>query len=86
MRTGRLIAPVVVALAVVAGAQPARACFFCEEGAYNTAIFVTGIFGLFFLGMLMLCIAYWKAGAFRTDQKTEMRVLEAEGVTEAVHE
>ena len=61
-------------------AAPAHACFFCEEGANNTALFVMGFFGLFMLGMLFICIAYARAGAFKADHKLELRVLEAEGI------
>ncbi|MCC7509551.1 MAG: hypothetical protein IT464_09265 [Planctomycetes bacterium] len=58
------------------------ACFFCDEGAYNTALFVVTIFGLFFMGMFMLCVGYWRAGAFKASNQTELRVLEAEGIME----
>ncbi|MCA8917828.1 MAG: hypothetical protein KDB68_03945 [Planctomycetes bacterium] len=61
-------------------AAPAHACFFCEEGAANTAMFVLSFFGLFMLGMLFICIAYYKAGAFKSDHQLELRVLEAEGI------
>lgn len=61
-------------------AQPARACFFCDEGAFTTAFFAVTVFGLAFVGMALLCVAYWRAGAFRDDNHIEMRVLEAEGV------
>ncbi len=60
--------------------QPAQACYFCEEGSYNTALFAVTVFGLAFAGMAMLCVAYWLAGAFKTTNHTEMRVLEAEGL------
>jgi hypothetical protein len=70
---------ILLALAVML-AQPARACFFCEEGAFTTAMFAVTVFGLAFAGMALLCIAYWRAGAFRSSNHTELRVLEAEGV------
>ena len=75
----RLIPVVLIALL----AQPAHACFFCEKGATATMYFVVTVFGLFFLGMLMLFVAYWRAGAFKASNHTEMRVLEAEGIQEA---
>lgn len=62
-------------------AAPAHACFFCDEGATNTALFVMGFFGLFMLGMLFICVAYAKAGAFKGDNQLELRVLEAEGIS-----
>ncbi|MCB9893499.1 MAG: hypothetical protein H6839_03520 [Planctomycetes bacterium] len=61
-------------------ATPAHACFFCEEGATNTALFVMGFFGMFMLGMLFICLAYARAGAFKGEHKLELRVLEAEGI------
>ncbi len=63
-------------------AQPAHACFFCEEGAFTTAMFAVTVFGLAFAGMAALCVAYWLAGAFKGSNQTEMRVLEAEGITQ----
>lgn len=62
-------------------ASPAHACFFCDEGATNTALFVMGFFGMFMLGMLFICLAYAKAGAFKGGNKLELRVLEAEGIS-----
>jgi hypothetical protein len=62
-------------------AAPLRACFFCEEGANNTALFVMGIFGMFMLGMMFICIAYARAGAFKGGNRLELRVLEAEGIS-----
>ena len=62
-------------------ATPARACFFCEEGATNTALFVLGFFGMFMLGMLFVFLAYGRAGAFRGANELEMRVLDAEGIS-----
>lgn len=73
-------AGLIVAAAFVA--QPAHACFFCDEGAKATMYFVITVFGLFFLGMLMLFLAYWRAGAFKASNHTELRVLEAEGILE----
>lgn len=74
--------PLTVLLLVLAAglAQPAQACFFCEEGAFTTAMFAVTVFGLAFAGMAALCVAYWLAGAFKTSNHTELRVLEAEGV------
>ncbi|MCB9936423.1 MAG: hypothetical protein H6840_12110 [Planctomycetes bacterium] len=72
---------IVVLLAAVWLAAPAHACFFCEEGANNTALFVMGFFGCFMLGMLFICLAYAKAGAFKASHQLEMRVLEAEGIS-----
>ena len=62
-------------------AAPVQACFFCDEGATNTALFVMGFFGMFMLGMFFICLAYAKAGAFKTSNRLEMRVLEAEGIS-----
>lgn len=61
-------------------AQPAQACFLCEEGAYTTAIYTVVVFGLAFAGMLLVCIAYARAGAFKTSNQTELTVLAAEGL------
>lgn len=74
--------PLTVLLLVLGAAlaQPAQACFFCEEGAFTTAMFAVTVFGLAFAGMAALCVAYWLAGAFKTSNHTELRVLEAEGV------
>lgn len=71
---------VVLVLAVLL-ANPAHACFFCEEGATNTALFVMGFFGIFMLGMLFICLAYARAGAFKGDNQLELRVLEVEGIS-----
>lgn len=76
----RYATTIMVLLAAVWLASPAHACFFCEEGANNTAMFVMAIFGCFMLGMLFICVAYAKAGAFKTDNRQEMRVLEVEGI------
>jgi uncharacterized membrane protein len=81
----RTTAMIAIAIAVLA-AQPARACFFCEEGAKATMYFVGTFFGLFFLGMLMLFLAYWRAGGFKASNRTELRVLQAEGIQEENHE
>ena len=62
-------------------APPAQACFFCEEGANNTALFVMGFFGMFMLGMLFICVAYARAGAFEGANQLELRVLEVEGIS-----
>ena len=70
---------IMVAMAALL-ATPAHACFFCEEGATNTALFVMGFFGLFMLGMLFICIAYARAGAFKGEHRLELRVLEAAGI------
>ncbi|MBX3474957.1 MAG: hypothetical protein KF754_11285 [Planctomycetes bacterium] len=70
----------ILLLPLLALAQPAQACFFCEEGAFTTAMFAVTVFGLAFAGMAALCIAYWRAGAFKSSNHTEMRVLEVEGV------
>lgn len=70
----------ILLLPAVLLAQPAQACFFCEEGAFTTAMFAVTVFGLAFAGMAALCLAYWLAGAFKTSNHTELRVLEAEGV------
>lgn len=67
-------------LAALWFATPVQACFFCDEGAENTALFVMGFFGLFMLGMLFICLAYYKAGAFKGEHQLELRVLEAEGI------
>lgn len=67
-------------------AQPAQACFFCEEGAFTTAMFAVTVFGFAFAGMAALCVAYWLAGAFKTSNQTELRVLEAEGVVPQTEE
>lgn len=67
-------------------AQPAQACFFCEEGAFTTAMFAVTVFGLAFAGMAALCVAYWLAGAFKTSNHTELRVLEVEGVVPQTEE
>jgi hypothetical protein len=72
-----------LALACALGCQPAHACYFCEEGSYNTALFAVTVFGLAFAGMALLCVAYWLAGAFKTTNQTELRVLEAEGLAPA---
>ncbi len=61
-------------------ASPLHACLFCEEGAYDAAIFVGIVFGLSFIGLLMLCIAYWRVGGFATSNQTELTVLSAENV------
>ena len=57
-----------------------NACFFCDEGAENTALFVLGFFGLFMLGMFFILLAYQRAGAFKSGNQLELRVLEAEGI------
>jgi hypothetical protein len=72
----------ILAAAAVLLAQPAHACFVCNEGANATMYFVITVFGLFFMGMLMLFLAYWRAGAFKASNQTELRVLEAEGIQE----
>ncbi|MDC1141572.1 hypothetical protein OAU50_00650 [Planctomycetota bacterium] len=72
-----------IALGVIATAlfaSPAKACFFCDEGAYNTAMFVLTFFGIFMLGMAFFYAAYAKAGAFKKSNQTELRVLEAENI------
>lgn len=79
----RYATTILVLLAALWLASPAHACFFCEEGANNTAMFVMAIFGSFMLGMLFICIAYARAGAFKTDNRQEFRVLEVEGINVA---
>jgi site-specific recombinase len=76
----RYATTVLVLLAAVWLASPAHACFFCEEGANNTALFVMAIFGCFMMGMLFICVAYARAGAFKAENRQEMRVLEVEGI------
>ena len=78
----RHLLPIAVLSGAALAAEPARACFFCDKGAAATMYFVGTIFGLFFLGMLMLFLAYWKPGAFKAANQTELRVLEAEGILE----
>lgn len=58
------------------------ACFFCDEGANNTALYVVIVFGLMMTGMLFLCVAYARAGAFKRAAGIEQRVLDVEGIGE----